>query len=192
MSGDDFGRLGYLVLLLVAVSGWFIAEARVNLGKSARQVVIWGLIFVGFVGAYGLWGDIRDDIAPRQSVISDNVIEAPLGVDGHYHLVLKLNGTPVSFVVDTGASEVVLSRRDAVRVGIDLNTLQFTGIANTANGIVRTAPVRIKSVTLGEITDRNLRASVNAADMDMSLLGMEYLRRFEKIEITDNKLILTR
>ncbi len=192
MDGDNIGRLAYLVLLGLAVGGWFIAENRANLGRTARQAAVWGLIFVGTVAAVGLWSDIRQDVLPRQSVVGDSSIEVPRAFDGHYYLVLHLNGVPVEFIVDTGATDVVLTLNDARLIGIDPDTLVFSGSATTANGTVRTAFARIDDVRLGDIRDRSLRVAVNGGEMTGSLLGMSYLRRFEKIEISGDRLILTR
>ena len=192
MDGDNIGRLAYLFLLGLAVGGWFIAENRANLGRTARQAAVWGLIFVGTVAAVGLWSDIRQDVLPRQSVVGDSSIEVPRAFDGHYYLVLHLNGVPVEFIVDTGATDVVLTLNDARRIGIGPDTLVFSGSATTANGTVRTAFARIDDVRLGDIRDRSLRVAVNGGEMTGSLLGMSYLRRFEKIEISGDRLILTR
>ncbi|MEO1640030.1 MAG: TIGR02281 family clan AA aspartic protease [Pseudomonadota bacterium] len=192
MSTDQIMQLTYLVLLGAAIGGSAIVAGRKNMGKMAQQAAIWGLIFIGVIGAYGLWDDISGDVNPRQAVISDNVIEVPLGNDGHYNLTLEVNGSAVDFVVDTGASQVVLSQADAARVGLDLADLRYTGTAFTANGAVRTAPVTLNAVTLGPITDRGIRAVVNEGAMDSSLLGMTYLNLFERIEIADDRLVLTR
>ena len=192
MDGDNIGRLAYLVLLGLAVGGWFIAENRANLGRTARQAAVWGLIFVGAIAAVGLWSDIRDDVLPRQSVVGKGTIEVPRGFDGHYYLVLHLNDVPVDFIVDTGATDVVLTLMDARRIGIDIDGLVFSGVASTANGTVRTAFARIDDVRLGTIRDRAITVSVNGGEMAGSLLGMSYLRRFEKIEIAGGRLILTR
>lgn len=192
MTGDEYGRLAYLILLLIAVGGWFVAESRRNMGRNLRMAVIWGLIFLGVAAGYGLWGDLRNDILPRQSVVGSGVIEVPAGPDGHYHLTLDLNGSAVGFVVDTGASDVVLTRADAARIGLDLAALDFSQTATTANGRVATAPAVVQTVTLGDITDRRLAVSVNGGEMNESLLGMSYLSRFRSIEIRGNRLILTR
>ena len=114
----------------------------------------------------------------------------PRGPNGHYHLTAIVNGTPLRFVVDTGATDVVLSTSDAERVGIDLDTLVYSGRARTANGEVRIAPVRI-DITLGDTQARGLRASVNEDDLFQSLLGMSYLSRFSRVEIARGELILT-
>ena len=99
---------------------------------------------------------------------------------------------PVDFIVDTGASNVVLSQQDAERVGIDTDTLIYGGRASTANGEVRTARVMLQDVRLGELDEGSLRAFVNEGELDSSLLGMSYLRRFGRVEITPNMLVLER
>lgn len=192
MENFEFARLAYLGLLLVAVAGWFVAENRLSAGKTLRTAMVWGLIFLGLIAGYGLWGDIRQDVMPRQSVISDGVIEVPRGVDGHYHLTLRLNDVPVDFIVDTGASEIVLTREDAARVGLDPAEMAFTGRAITANGTVSTARARVDEVTLGPIVDRNVPVSVNNGEMFGSLLGMSYLHQFDRIEISNGRLLLER
>ncbi|GGD41756.1 retropepsin-like aspartic protease family protein [Sinisalibacter lacisalsi] len=192
MDSYDLGRITYLVLLLLAVGGYFVAHNRGNLSKLAQQATIWGLIFLGVVAGYGLWGDIQRDLAPRQAVLEGGRIEVPRMFDGHFYLTARLNGAPVEFVVDTGATDVVLSKDDARRAGIDLDSLDYTGRAMTANGMVRTASARIEEISVGDIRDTGLRVSINEGEMPQSLLGMTYLRRFSRIEIADDTLILTR
>ncbi|MBL3568840.1 aspartyl protease [Rhodovulum sulfidophilum] len=193
MTGDDFGRLIYLVLLATVIAGYFLLSHRRRLGQVAQQAAIWGLIFIGVIAGFGLWSDIRNDVAPRQTVFADeNRIEVPRAPDGHYYMTLRINDVPIRFVVDTGATDVVLTRDDAEKVGIDPQSLQFFGEAHTANGAVRTAPVRLDVVELGPVTDRNLRAFVNSGEMRESLLGMAYLNRFERIEVVRDRMILTR
>ncbi len=190
MTGGTSAQLFYLVLLLLAVGGWILVEFRGRLGLALRTAAAWGLIFVGLMAGYGLWSDIRRDL-PMQAIVQDGAVEIPRAADGHYHLTLTINGTPVPFMVDTGASNVVLSRADARRLGIDPEGLAFVGSAKTANGTVRTALVRLPEVTLGPWQDRNVPAYVNDGDMDLSLLGMDYLGQF-RVEIADDRMILRR
>ena len=63
----------------------------------------------------------------------------------------------------------------------------FSGRAGTANGMVRTAPVWLENIEVGPMIDRDVRAQVNAGDMDVSLLGMDYLRRYASIEIAGER-----
>lgn len=191
MAAEDLPRLVYLVLLLAVVGGYFLVENRKRLGRTAQQAAIWGLIFVGVIAGYGLWSDIRSTVMPRQSVFAEaGRIEVPRAPDGHYYLVLDIDGTPVRFIVDTGATDVVLSAEDARRVGIDPGSLDYLGRAGTANGVVRTARVRLDNVTLGPLTDDRLTAWVSAGEMPGSLLGMAYLDRFERIEIARDRMVL--
>ena len=191
MNTDQIMQLTYLGLLAAAIGGSYIFANKDNLGKLAQQGAIWGMIFVGVIAAVGLWGDISRDVSSRQSVAGSEIV-IPRSSDGHYYMTLKINGTPVDFVVDTGASQVVLSKADAQRVGLKLNELRYLGVANTANGQVRTAAVQLDTVSVGPYNDTGLRATVNGGQMDKSLLGMTYLRLYVRISITDGELILSR
>ena len=191
MDGDTLGRMAYLVLLLVAVGGWVMVEYRKRLGLALRTAMAWGLIFLGVMAGYGLWNDIRQDVLPRQMVTEGGTVELPRALDGHYYAQVDINGTGVLFLADTGASNMVLSRRDAERLGIDPETLVFAGQASTANGTVRTARVTLPEVALGPFRDNDFAAYVTDGEMDVSLLGMDYLRRF-RVEIDGGKMILSR
>jgi aspartyl protease family protein len=190
---ENWGRLVYLGLLFIAVGGYFALEIRRRPGRTLQQAAIWGLIFLGTLAAVGLWSDIqRQVVIPEQAVMTDGKIEVNQAPDGHYYLTAGVNGMPIRFVVDTGASQIVLTQKDAARAGIDTNGLAYIGQASTANGVVATAPIRIDSFDLGPIHDQNLRAVVNRGQMDTSLLGMTYLTRFAKVEFSRGKLILQR
>ena len=193
MESDEIGRLLYLSLLGVAIAGYFFVGNRQEISKSLRQFALWALIFVGVIAGYGLWNDVSNEIMPRQSFAQDDrQISVPQSPDGHYYLTLKINDANVRFVVDTGATEMVLNIDDARRAGIDVDNLAYLGRANTANGVVRTASVRLETVELGSVLDRNFPSSVNGGQMDGSLLGMTYLSRFDTLEIKDRELVLTR
>jgi aspartyl protease family protein len=189
MDGDTIGRLAYPAIILVALGGWAMVEFRQRMGQALRMGSAWGLIFVGVVAGYGLWTDVRTDIMPRQMVGTAGEIEVPRAADGHYYLTLHINGTPVVFMADTGATNMVLSRGDAARLGIDPASLLFMGEASTANGVVRTARVELPMVELGPFRNVDFTAWVNEGEMEGSLLGMDYLGQF-KVEIAENRMIL--
>ncbi len=192
MDSDQTAQFIFLALLGSAIAGGFIVQNRHQMGKVAQQASVWGLIFIGVIAAIGLWGDIRDDVMPRQSAYAGGVTEVPRQRDGHFYLTLLINGQPIEFLVDTGATQVVITKSDADLVGIDVANLAFLGTAYTANGPVNTATVRLNTVQLGEITDSDIRALVNEGELDQSLLGMSYLGLYARIEITGDALILTR
>ena len=192
MDPDQLARATYLILLLTFIGSYFLVANRDRMGEMARHAALWGLIFLGTIAAIGLWSDIRNDVAPRQSYVEEGVIEVPRGMNGHYNLMLDVNGHPVRFLVDTGATDVVLSREDAMKAGIDLGLLNYTGFAQTANGTVRTARVRLDEMELGDVVDRGVRASVTEGDLGISLLGMSYLERFDRVSIEGGRLVLER
>ncbi|WGW02494.1 retropepsin-like aspartic protease family protein [Tropicibacter oceani] len=193
MSSWETGQFIYLLVLGGALALWLFIENRDSIGTKLKQLSAWGLIFLGTIAVIGLWGDIRQTVQPRQAVFADQGrIELPMAPDGHYYVTLQLNGEPIRFVVDTGASAVVLTRQDAARAGIDAEKLAFFSEAMTANGAVKTAPVTLDMVALGPFEDRKMPAFVNAGEMDTSLLGMTYLQRFDRIEISGGQLVLER
>ncbi|MGJ8556849.1 MAG: retropepsin-like aspartic protease family protein [Sulfitobacter geojensis] len=193
MGNFDTGNLIYLVVLLVMVAGWFFMQSREGLNKTLQYGAVWAMIFIGGAAAVGLWQDIsRDARTPQFSVAGSDQIVVPRARDGHYYLTAQVNDAAVRFVVDTGATDMVLTQADAKRAGLDPETLAYLGRANTANGEVRTAFVRLEQVQLGEIVDRDVAAVVNEGQMEQSLLGMGYLQRWGRIEIAGGELILTR
>lgn len=192
MSSDQTADAIYLSLLGAALLLSYLLASRINIGKMLQQMGIWVLIFMGAIAVIGMWPEIQRTITPRQSVVDGTTIVLPRARDGHYYLTLDINNVPVEFVVDTGASQVVLTQDDAKRIGLNPLALSYLGTASTANGTVRTAAVRLDTVSLGAITDTRVRAVVNDGVMNGSLLGMTYLSNFDSITIKDGELILSR
>lgn len=194
MTSDQIGNLVYLSLLVGVLGFWALIESRNSIATKVKHASAWVLIFVGVLAAVGLWSDIRDrSLMPRQAVFAEaGRVELPRQSNGHYLATLTINGAPITFVVDTGASGIVLTRQDAARVGLETETLAFVSEAMTANGSVRTAPVLLEEVRLGPFEDRSLPAFVNGGEMDRSLLGMSYLQRFDRLEISGGRLVLER
>ncbi len=195
MSSDQTASLIYLTLLVGVIAGSFLVANRQKLSTVVQQGAIWFFIFVGAIVVFGMWDEVSQTVLPRQSVVvgdGEMVIEVPRSQDGHYHMVLDVNGAPIRFVVDTGATDLVLTQEDAARAGIDLEELRYFGTAYTANGTVRTADIRLDTVGVGEIVDANVPAVVNEGDMNVSLLGMSFLGEFGRIEIENDTLRLVR
>ncbi len=193
MSGFEYDHMVYLALLLVMLLIWYVSSGRTNLSQTLRHAAIWALIFLGGIALVGMWEDIRSTARPLQTVLADEGrIEIPRSPDGHFRATLSVNGADILFIVDTGATDIVLSKADARRAGLDPDSLPFYGRAMTANGEVRTAPVWLKELGLGPYVDSDVRASVNDGDLEQSLLGMSYLQFYTQITIAGGKLILTR
>ncbi|MEM1101747.1 MAG: TIGR02281 family clan AA aspartic protease [Pseudomonadota bacterium] len=192
MTGDNIATLLFLLVLLTVIGGGFFVRNRPSLGQTARTMGTWFLLFVGLIVAYGLWDDVQSEFSTSQALVTEGEVSVPRRGDGHFYLTLEVNGAPIEFVVDTGATDVVLTREDAARAGLDTADLVFFGQAMTANGPVEIAPVRLDTVELGSFVDRDVRASVNNGQMPGSLLGMSYLSRFDTLQIQDGRLTLMR
>ena len=193
MEENNFARLIYLSVLAAVLLGSVLMSRRGEFGKVFRQAGVWLFILLSVVVLVKSWQDIRQSgrsMSFQQSESGSIII--PKEVDGHYHVTLTVNDRDIDFLVDTGASDIVLTRQDASRVGFDPDRLEYWGIAHTANGTVRLATVRLGTVRFGNLVDKNIRASVNEAPMEKSLLGMTYLSRFNKIEMTKKEMILKR
>jgi aspartyl protease family protein len=95
---------------------------------------------------------------------------------GHFQTTGAINGHPVRFLVDTGASTVSMGASEAKRLGLDLEHAE-RGLSNTANGTVTTYRLRLNSVKVGDITLSNVEASVLPQNMPAVLLGMSFLNR---------------
>lgn len=193
MTEDQFGHVFFLGLLGLAVLTWFWLTYRSAPGRGMQSLMGWALLFTGALAAGGLWQDIKGGLEERQAlVVDDGRIEIPRGLDGHYYLTLEINGQPIRFVVDTGATGMVLTRIAAEEAGLNPDGLAFYDVAHTANGEVRTAPVTLDTVSIGPFLDRRVKAYVNDGEMFTSLLGMDYLDRFDRLEISRGKMFLER
>ncbi len=195
---DRFGNAGapedliYAAVLLIAIAGSYFWYNRLSFNQTLQSALVWAMIFLGAVGIYGMWDTISKNLSPNQTLVSEAEISVPRDTDGHFYLTLKINDVPVEFLVDTGASDLVLTKQDAQRVGISVDDLAFLGTAQTANGEVRIARTQLDKVELGQFLDHRVFASVNGGAMRGSLLGMSYLSRFDALEIGQNRLTLRR
>lgn len=188
MDPDAQARMVYLVLLGAFLVLMLFRGGRLALGRLLRTLILWALIIGGLALAYSIF---VEEAPPDVSVaMSGETIVLNRAADGHFHAMAEVNGHPVRFIVDTGATEIVLARGDAADAGLDPAELTYLGRAQTAGGTVRTAPVSLDTLGLGERVDTGVRATVSDGDMPISLLGMAYLDRFERIEIAGDEMRL--
>lgn len=133
----------------------------------------------------------RIAVATEQPVKSDRTVEIRADQSGHFQTTAYINGRAVQVLVDTGATIVALPYEDAEAVGIFLRDSDFSQRVNTANGIARVASVTIDTLTIDDITVRNVRAAVaERGKLTTTLLGMSFLGRLSKAEMTRGVLVL--
>lgn len=113
----------------------------------------------------------------------------PKAQDGHFWANATVNSHAVHFLVDTGATVVVLTQADAQRLGFDKSSLTYNRKVITAMGPTQAAQVSLASLTVGNSTVHNVDALI-LPEGGTSLLGMSYLGRLSRIEATPSSLVL--
>jgi aspartyl protease family protein len=193
---------GFLVLLVAGLLGRFSSTPMPSWGKTLGQLAFWGAMVLLLVGGYSYRGELRpfadrilgelDPSRPRtdDSLPTRGSVIFTMADDGQFHIRAEAGGVPVSFILDTGASDVMLTPADARRLGFDPANLAYTRRYETANGTVEGAPVTLPAVDLGPIHLTDVAASVSRADSGSSLLGMSFLRRLSSFQVVGPKLIL--
>ena len=172
--------------------------AHPRLARGLRHAALWLalgiLLAVGYSYRFEL-SDVVDrlggELIPYAAVTTgDGALRVRAQRDGHFYVDTRVDGREVRFLVDTGASVVALSPADAERIGVDRARLDFSRRLQTAGGIVRAAPVVIRTLELGDIRLTNVRALVNEKRMPFSLLGINALERLSSYEVRDGTLTL--
>jgi len=113
-----------------------------------------------------------------------------LGSHGHFVTDVSVNGTLVTFLIDTGASHTVLRQEDAERLRLGSGQLRYSVPFQSANGTTYAAPITLRDVRLGQFQLYDLDAFVNQGELGISLLGMSFLQQFESYEFLRDRLVL--
>jgi aspartyl protease family protein len=197
-SDWEQGRLIWLIALLALFSTSVLYARRVNVRETVRNIAIW--VALAAVLLVGL--SFRDEIEDVATRVRSELMPGYAIETGEHEMVLtesdggnffifgEANGVRMRFLIDTGASDTVLSPADAQALGIDVGALDFSKVYSTANGLGRGAPYTLDSLAVGPVAISSMPVSINGAEMGSSLLGMTFLRRFRSFEIQGRRLIL--
>lgn len=129
--------------------------------------------------------------APASSSPQPSTLAVRGDRNGHFHVDATIGGRSVPFLVDTGASIIALTKKEADRLGLNPAPRDFTVQIQTANGIVRAAKVRLASVTVGPLTVHDVTAVVMPdGRLAENLLGMSFLSRLKRFEFRTGQLVL--
>jgi aspartyl protease family protein len=187
-----------LVLVLVVISAGVVSMRGARASEVLRNVAAWcaviGVLTLGYTYRSELQDAglrIRSELVPGYPVdTGSGTIALAASEDGGYHVVGTVNGVPVEFLVDTGASDIVLSPADASRAGLNVKALDYSRVFETAHGAGRGAAARVANLSVGPIVLSDVDVSVNQTAMRNSLLGMAFLKQMKSFTAESDRLIL--
>jgi aspartyl protease family protein len=191
----DFGQIAYEMMIVLLISATL---ASGQIWQKVKYLSIWAGIFLVLMTGYsyrnelaGVKDRVMAEFIPAKGYQKiPNAISFPLSSDGHFHIRAQVNGIPIVFLADTGASNIVLSPHDARKIGIKVDRLTFDRLYETANGEVRGSSIQIAHLSIGDIHMDRIGASVNEAEMRDSLLGMTFFNRLKSYEVKNDVLTL--
>ena len=109
---------------------------------------------------------------------------------GEFIVPAKVNERAINFILDTGATSVVLSAADASAAGVRMADLEYSARVVTANGAATAAPVEIEKIAVGPIVVRGVQALVaRPGSLGQSLLGMSFLDRLRSFGVEGGSLV---
>jgi aspartyl protease family protein len=195
---DDFSALIIKVALLVFFAGSVIALFRHRLSAAIEASLFWLLIGLLLGAGYTYRQElvmvadrIMAEVTPGRPVTRGRTVEITRGRAGEFRVRTEVNNIPVSTILDTGATSVVLTQEAAKAIGLPLEVLHYSVAVETANGRIRAAQVTLDKVAVGGIVERSVPALIaQPGPLRANLLGMSFLNRLESFEVRGDRLVL--
>lgn len=196
----DIMRGLFLIIILIILGSayWRRNLSKNQLSNTIKSILLWILIFFVIIVAYAFRHEldifkkrIVSVLLPSYTFVEDGQITLARHADGHFYLDANANDkTSIKFLIDTGASGVAITKRDAINMGFDLDKLSYTKKHHTANGVAYSAPIKIKKLQIGKKVLYNVSAHVTSGGLDISLLGMSVIDDFRDFRFVNDNLIL--
>ena len=189
--------IGALAALVVGWIGSFMIRRKVPLGGLVRftsTLVLGGILLAVVLQLVRFDPRINMTIPgvglPEQ-VVEGGETRIPLSADGHYWLTAQVNGEPVEFMIDTGATLTAVSTSVAARTGLEPRRGGLPVRLSTANGTVTAKLATVDELRFGNIAARGLDAVIAPNLGDTSVIGMNLLSRLRGWRVENGVLILT-
>jgi aspartyl protease family protein len=202
---SDFAIVVAGVAFLIFLGSALAGSYRGRTGQAVRDLLTWSGMALLLVAGYSYREElfsfghrvIYELLPPGSTLRGDTQIDGEHSVkirrrpDGHFIARTRANGVPLTMLIDTGASTVVLKPADAQRLGIETDKLRYTVPVQTANGTTYAAHVRLHTLALGPISLNDVEALVARPNaLKENLLGMSFLGRLRSYEFTGDMLTL--
>lgn len=201
--GEDWSdgrgvQLAWLGTIAALMSVGILASSQQKASTTIFSLLAWAGAFLILILAYSyrfeareLWVRIRGEFFGSEAVVTPGGdVDLRRMTDSHFYADAEVNGGAVTFMVDTGATYVALSWRDAQAAGIDPGSLVFSNTMLTAGGPVQSASVRLARLAIGPIVRYDVAASVLPQGVEGSLLGLSFLNTLSSYEISGDRLTL--
>lgn len=176
-----FGRALFLTIAAGAAIGWLLPAGKESAPPSPAPT----RATPPEAAAPG----ITPAPPPRPSY-ADRQIVLERKPDGHFYADATINGQLVRFLVDTGATGVTLTSKDARHIGLTFSPAEFTVVGKGASGEVRGKLVMIDRIALGPIEAARVPGAIVGEGLDISLLGQSFLSRIGSVRIADDRMTL--
>ncbi|MBT9290538.1 retropepsin-like aspartic protease family protein [Prosthecodimorpha staleyi] len=201
LPSGDFSRIVLLGTVATVAGAAVLRGFRGRFGALLQSAAVWlALVFV-LVAGYGYKEDLKAfaeravaGLSPGTAInAGPGAVMVAKSNDGHFRVKATVNGRTIRLVVDTGASSVVLTDRDAREIGLDMARLRYDIRVSTANGTTQAAPVVLDRIEIGEIVESRVSALVaRPGQLETSLLGNSFLSRMASFTIEGDRLTLRR
>ncbi len=198
ISSREWSNVIYILILIVLLIMGF-SRKEMPIKKVFEFTGLWIIFALVALILYSYrfeFSEIKDrvlsDLFPSKA-INKNHEQLVLNIaqDGHYYLNVKIKNQTVRFMIDTGASDMVIDEKIALKLGYNLEKINYNKIFQTANGQSYGASIYFDEVDVSGVKFYNVQASITNSDLIIPLLGMSFLQKFYKYEFYRDKLILT-
>ena len=187
----------YLVGALVLV-GSALAVRRIPMRQGLKMALAWLLIFVAVFTVIVLKDDflaLGERVAGAATgsdrmVAEGEMLRIRMAEDGHFWADAEVNGKPVQFLIDSGATMTGLSAATAERVGVEVDENAPPRLVNTANGTIPVLRGKAATIAIGDIEREDLTVYVSESFGDMDVLGMNFLSSLSGWQVEGQWLIL--
>ena len=183
--------------ILLAAAGWMVERERPALARALRNsgylaMLAGGMLLIGQVAHQTKSSDSNYLLNSRPALqVSGAETVIPLASDGHYWVEAQVNGAPVEFLIDTGATFTGLSRPAATDAKITPIPGEPPFELSTANGQIMVQMGTAQTLSFGNIAVRNLEVAIpRDFDDDTNVIGMNLLSQLASWRVEDGKLIL--
>ncbi len=190
---DDKMQLLYSTVLLAIMA---LGVRQIPLTQTLKYSLIWLAVILAIVLGYSYKDTILNtriaaELLPNRARINaEGNVVIRASQDKHFHIEGKANGATINFMIDTGASDVVLNKSDAESLGIDTESLNYNRIYGTANGVTGGAVIKLKRLQIGNFNLDNFPVTVNEGELDSSLLGMSAIRELGGFKIDGDEMVI--